>query len=110
MRRGTTPPQKFTLPVEIPQGSLVRVIYAQKQGEEKKVLFVKTGNDVQVSGKVVSTKLTQEETFMMDDTKMVFIQLRVLTPDGDAPGFQVLTVKPKECLEDVVMSFDGGAE
>lgn len=107
MRRGTTVPHTFKLPTDIPKGSLVRLVYAQKPGGIKKVLFVKTGKDVTVSGNSVSTKLTQEETLSVDDRLPVLAQVRFLTPENEARGTRVIEISAEECLEDEVMTFEG---
>lgn len=106
MRRGTTPTHTFTLPFAIPEGSLVRVVYAQEQNGTKKALFAKTKDDCSVLGYTVSTKLTQEDTLKIEDHKAVFIQIRVLTPDNEALASEIIVVCAKECLEDEVMSFE----
>ena len=107
MRRGTTTTHTFTVSPAIPEGSLVRLVYAQKPSGIKKVLFVKTGKDVTVSGNSVTTKLTQEETLAVDDRLPVLAQVRMLTPENEALSTDVITISAKECLEDEVMAFEG---
>lgn len=93
------------MPIEIPENSEVRIVYAQeKTNGKKEVLFVKTGYDVTVDGNIVATQLTQEETFKIDpQLGRVFVQVRVCLPDGSVPDFSILTMSVEECLEDHVM-------
>lgn len=106
MRQGTTPLHTFVLPFPVPEGSLVRIVYAQRPGGVKKVKFVKTKDDVKVDGQAVSTRLTQEDTFSVEDQYPVLAQVRVLTPEGEALGSKVVFISSEECLEDYVMTFE----
>lgn len=106
MRRGTTPTHTFTLPFAIPDGSLVRVVYAQDRNGVKKALFAKAGADCNVSGCTVTTKLTQKETLMVDGCHPVFIQVRVLTPENEALASNIIVASSEECLEDDAMAFE----
>lgn len=107
MRRGTTPKHVYRLKFEPPDGTIARIIYAQKPpGSKSKVLFVKTGEQAVIEGNLITTRLTQEETFRFDDKLAALIQIRLLKPDGTAPGSDVMRVSVEECLEEEVMTHD----
>ncbi len=99
MRQGTTPTHTFTLPFALTQNHSVRIIY--KQGQ--KVLFVKTNPDIEIAGSKISTRLSQKDTFLFDPMQKAKIQVRVLTPGGDALVSDVIAASVEECLEREVM-------
>jgi hypothetical protein len=95
--RGTTPLHIFTLPFDTEQIDKVRIIYAQ----DDRVIFTK--EQCKCEGKVVSVKLTQEETLKFDCRKKVQIQMRILTKDGDALVSAIRSVVVEKCLESEVL-------
>lgn len=105
MRQGTTPLHTFTIPFIVPNGSVVRVIYSQGD----KVLFVKTGRDVNVSDNEISIRLAQEDTFAFDHTKKAKIQIRIITPDEESFVSNVMAVSVEDCLENEVIRSGGNA-
>lgn len=99
MNRGTTPTHTFTLPFDASILSQVRIIYAQMG----RVVLVKTGEDVILSGNTVKTKLTQEETLSFNCAHPVEIQVRVLTLAGDAQNSDIIKVPVSRCLDNEVI-------
>lgn len=97
MKRGTTPTHTFTLPFDTSIISKCRVIYSQN--DDAKI----TKTDVTMSGNTVSVKLTQEDTFALECSKFVEIQLRVLTLGGEALNSDIIRVPVDRCLEDEVL-------
>lgn len=99
MNRGTTPIHTFTLPFDTSLLSQVRIVYAQMG----KVILVKTGAAVKMSGNTLQTKLTQKETLAFSCNRSVEIQVRVLTKAGEAQNSDILTVSVNRCLDTEVM-------
>lgn len=100
MRRGTTPTHTFVLPFNVEAVQAVQVIYRQ-DGEN---ILVLEKEDCTMSGKVVSVRLTQEDTFAFKDDTNVEIQIRVLTEDGEAMASDPMIVGCGRCLtEDVLI-------
>lgn len=98
--RGTTPTHTFTLDLDTALLKTVRIIYAQMG----RVIFVKTGDDLELDGNKVRTTLTQEETFAFNCSKPVEIQLRALDHLDKAVKTDIFTVPIGRCLEDEVMA------
>ena len=98
MKRGTTPTHTFTLPFDVSVIEKARVLYSQ--GEELKL----TKTDCVLDGNTLTVKLTQEDTFKLDCGKFVDIQLRVLTPGGDALNSDIIRVAVDRCLENEVLA------
>lgn len=99
MIRGTTPTHVYTLPFDVEKVRKLRIIYSQS-GNEK---VVKTEAHCTLAGNTATVRLTQEDTLAFSSDDFVLIQLRVLTPEGDALASNVMRVKPGVCLEDEVI-------
>lgn len=100
MIRGTTPTHIFTLPFGTEIIKTIQVIYAQS-GVEK---LTKSNGDCVFEGNTVTTKLTQEDTFVFADGECVEVQVRVLTMGNDALASRVMRVHCNECLSDEVLA------
>lgn len=100
MIRGTTPTHTFTLPFDTSLIKRVKITYAQ----DDKKFFCKETDDCVLSGNIVTTKLTQEETFLLDCKKLVQIQIRVVTTAGEVLATDEMVVTVNKCLDDEVMS------
>jgi hypothetical protein len=66
---GTTPTHTFTLPFEKEMLADLRITYIQN----KKKIFTKEMEDVEISGSDISLTLTQEETLLFEAGKNVSI-------------------------------------
>ena len=100
MIRGTTPTHTFTLPFDTALIRRIKIIYSQND----KKIFCKETEDCVLSGNVVSTKLTQEETFLLDCKKLVQIQIRVVTTAGEVLATDEMVVTIDKCLDDEVLA------
>lgn len=100
MIRGTTPTHTFTLPFDVGNVKEARVIYAQN-GQE---IFTKTTEECTLAGNTLSTRLTQEETFLLDSALSVQIQLRILTQLGEVLTSDIENVLVGQCLDDEVLT------
>jgi hypothetical protein len=78
--QGTTPTHSFEVPFDTSTIKTARFVYSQ-DGE---VICIKTGADVTISEKSVSTTLTQEDTYNFKEGPQVKLVLRILTQSGDA--------------------------
>lgn len=104
MRRGTTPTHTFTMPFSIPEGSCIRIVYAQND----KIILERTTESCTVDEKKVCVRLTDEETLLFDcsshwvDGKLqpypVEIQIGIKTLAGDKLWSEIMTETPERCL------------
>lgn len=99
MIRGTTPTHIFDLSIDTAIIDKIRIIYAQSD----EVLLVKERDDCQFDESTVTVRLSQEETLLFDWQKLIQIQIRVLTKDGDVLATRVKQVSAEKCLESEVM-------
>lgn len=99
MIKGTTPTHIFELPFDSSDVSKVKIVYTQNNKE----ILVKRNEDITFNGTSISTKLSQEETFLFDHTKTVYIQVRVLTKDDVALASTIMPVSVEKCLDDEVL-------
>lgn len=99
MVRGTTPTHTFNVSIDTSKIKEVKIIYSQGDA----VVLCKRTKDCTLSDGKIETKLSQEETFMFDCTKNVYIQVRVLTTGGDAINSQLIMTSVAKCLDDEVL-------
>lgn len=100
MIRGTTPRHTFTIPFDTDTIKEVRIIYAQ--GDEQ--MFVKETADCTLSGRDIIVTLSQEETLKFDASKLVQIQVRVLTDTDSVLSSDVMVAYVGKCLDTEVMA------
>ena len=101
MIRGTTPTHTFKkIPVMASDIKAIKITY--KQGEE--VVLTKRKADCTIEDGIISTKLTQEDTFLFKDGELVEIQLRILDKTENVTGTFVKRVSVEECLDDEVLT------
>lgn len=77
MRRGTTPTLTITTDIDLTEASNLYLTF--KQGD--RVCFEKTLNDVTITEDTVSVWLTQAETLVLKDGRMVSFQIRATLGD-----------------------------
>ena len=102
IERGTTPlhvyedipPEVFSVIKE------VKITYSQCGNE----VLVKRTNDCTMKDGKITTRLTQEDTFLLDCKKMVDIQLRILTESGECLKSEIMTETVGKCLDDEVLT------
>ena len=99
MLRGTTPTNTFELPFDATNIEEVVVIYAQNDVE----VFQKNTADCEIKDNVITVKLTQEETLMLNHKVNVQIQVWVKTKGNDVVGSDIIVVDVDKCLKDGVM-------
>lgn len=104
MRRGTTPTHTFTLPFSVPEGSRIRIVYAQND----EIILERTTETCSVDGQTVVIRLTDAETLLFDcsphwvdgkyEPYMVEIQIGIKTPSGDKLWSDIITDTPERCI------------
>ena len=99
MIRGTTPTLEFTIPFDTELIAEAFVTLSQKN----KVVLDKPLAECQRDEKVLSVKLTQEETLLLDCDYKTEIQIRVRTVDGDALASDIIAVNTERILKDGVV-------
>lgn len=100
MRKGTTPSFVFELPFGIDQIQNAKVTFSTG-GKTKLEKYL---SDCSMSGKEITVKLSQEETFLFECNTPVKVQLRVVTVSGDALSSDVFDIFAFQCLDDEVIT------
>lgn len=100
MIRGTTPKHIFKIPIDHTLIKEVKIVYSQEEAEK----LVKRTEDCVISEGEISTRLTQEDTFLFEEGVFVRIQMRVLTNTGDVLATKPITVAVGCCLDDEVLA------
>lgn len=77
-------------------GAAVYVTYSQRG----KTVLEKTGEDLDVSGEAVVTRLSQRDTLGFAATEKVRIQIRYVFPDGTAGASNIMAVEVGDILKD----------
>ena len=100
MIQGTTPTHIFTINFHPRLISKMEITYAQRN----KVVCKKTLADIEVGGdNTYKVRLTQEETLKFDEKDPVFIQVRILTIDGEALASGIRKIDVDHILDKVVI-------
>jgi hypothetical protein len=97
--RGTTPIHLFTIPVTEAELKTVRITYEQPDG----LILEKSKGDCTFSVGYLQTKLTQEETYKLDHTLPVRVQLKLQLTSGEVMTSQILTLPVGESLNEEVL-------
>lgn len=100
MRQGTTPTHTFTLSISVDMIKTVEITY--EQGD--KVVLTKHTADVEMEGKKVRLHLTQEDTFALEASKLINVQLRILLFDGSVPEMPIFTMRIGRSLSQEVLT------
>ena len=82
MIRGTTVPVKLKFPEEINDIEKIRVYFMQ--GSE--TIVTKEEDDCTIEGNIVTTELSQEETYDLTSKKRLQVTCRFMTSDGSVGG------------------------
>lgn len=101
MRKGTTPTHTFEL--EEFDTSLIKTIKISYLQRDRTVL-VRRMEDCVITSNSISTKLSQEDTFLFDGNSLVTILIRILTKDGEALSSEPIVLSVGKCLDDEVLT------
>lgn len=99
MFKGTTPIHTFNVDIDTSLIKEVKIIYSQKDKE----ILVKRTEDCTIDSGTISTRLSQEDTFLFESNTLVTIQVRVLTMSGDALISDLIMTGVGKCLDDEVL-------
>lgn len=99
MIRGSTVTHIFNIPLEASDIKDLKVTYAQGNH----IVFYKKKNDCTVADNTIAVTLTQEDTFKLDSSRHVKIQVRVLTDKNIAMSSKIITRTVEACLDNEVL-------
>ena len=99
MFKGTTPQHTFNVNIDTSLIKEIKITYTQNESE---VLCKRTEDCTIEDGKIIA-RLTQEESFLFETGKFVFIQLRVLTLGGECLTSEILMTGVGKCLDSEVL-------
>lgn len=100
MIRGTTPRHTFTIPFDTSLIKTGKVVYYQ----DGAVVLEKEIAHCSLDGNTITIKLTQEDTFAFNCSGgYVYIQIRLLTLEGDALASDEIRVEVRRCLDSEVL-------
>lgn len=99
MLKGTTPTHIFHVDIDVSVIKEVKITYSQKNN----VILTKRTEDCTIEDGMISTRLSQEDTFMFEPNSHVTIQVRVLTLGGDALTSNLMMRTVGMCLDDEVL-------
>lgn len=97
---GTTPIHYFEIPFDVSDIKEIKITYAQNEA----IILEKRTDDCTLSGKMISCKLSQEDTFKFDGEADVDIQVRVLTNNDEALASIPEKVGVCKCLDTEVLT------
>lgn len=97
--RGTTPTHTWELPFECSLVEATKVTYSQN-GKE---VITKRETDCVIGENKISVTLTQEDTFKLDSSYYVEVQLRVRTTDGGVYNTIARVLAVGKCLDEEVL-------
>ncbi len=99
MFKGTTPTHTFVVDIDTSLIKEVKIIYSQRDKE----ILAKRTQDCTIESGTISTRLSQEDTFLFESNTLVTIQVRVLTMGGDALISDLIMTGVGKCLDDEVL-------
>lgn len=100
MFKGSTPTHIFNVPIDTSIIKEVKITYSQRDKE----ILVKRMEDCTISEGAITTRLSQEDTFLFESNLIVTIQLRVLTLGGDALIAEPIMMAVGKCLDNEVLT------
>lgn len=100
MYKGTTPTHMFNVPIDTSIIKEIKITYSQRDEE----VLVKRTEDCTISEGLITTKLSQEDTFRFEGNMIVTIQMRILTLGGDALIAEPIMMAVGKCLDDEVLA------
>ena len=99
MFKGTTPTHIFNVGFDTSLIKEVKITYSQRDKE----ILVKRTEDCEIFQGKITTRLSQEDTFLFESNTITTIQVRVLTTGGDALISELIMVSVGKCLDDEVL-------
>ena len=99
MFKGTTPTLTFGIDIDPSIIKSVKITYYQRDNE----ILVKRTDDCTIENGKISTKLSQEDTFLFEANTIVTIQVRILTTSADALISDLIMTSVGKCLDKEVL-------
>lgn len=99
MIRGSTVTHIFNIPLEANDIKELKITYAQGDN----IVFFKKKNECTVADNTIAVTLTQNDTFKLDSSQHVKIQLRILTDKDVVMSSKVITRSVDACLDNEVL-------
>ena len=99
MFKGTTPTHTFEVDIDTSLIKEVKITYSQN---DREVLIKKTC-DCTIKNGIITTQLSQENTFLFECLTPVTIQVRVLTLGGEALTSDLIKEPVGKCLDAEVL-------
>ena len=100
-KRGSTPTNIFNVNIDL-RDATVFLDYSQL-GE---VIIEKTGDQLTITDKTITTTLTQEDTLKLDDNQLVEMQIRYIRSNGIADASNVITASVGKILKDGLIEYE----
>lgn len=99
MIRGTTTTHIFNIPLEASDIKDIKVTYSQGGT----IILTKKKKDCKIADNTIAVPLSQEDTFKLDSSQHVKIQLRILTDKDRVMSSKVMTLSVGACLDSEVL-------
>lgn len=99
IRVGSTPINTFDIPYKADQVKDIEIVY--KQGGKDKIF--KRKSDIELTDYLAKVELSQEDTFNLDDSTRVQIQLRVKDNQDKVIPSDIIVVSVEDCLFNEVL-------
>ena len=99
MFKGSTPTHTFNVSIDTSLIKEVKITYSQMDKEK----LVKRTDECTIGDGYISTRLSQEDTFLFEGNMIVTIQVRVLTLGGDALIAEPIMMAVGKCLDEEVL-------
>lgn len=99
MIRGSTVTHIFNIPLEANDIKDLKITYAQGDS----IVLTKRKSECTIADNTVALTLSQEDTFKLNSSQHVKIQLRILTDKGVAMSSKVITRSVEACLDNEVL-------
>ena len=99
--RGTTPKHEFLLPFDEEIIKELRVTY----GQNKHIILRKTQDEVEFGDKLISIRLTQEETLLFSTRGSVTVEIKTLLNNGEVISNydEPILLRVVDCLNEEVL-------
>lgn len=103
MRRGTTPTLILEMPAEIPVKDFEEAVLSVEQ--RNKIVIEKRLSEMTIdeAANTMEVVLTQEETLLLQDSRVADVQVKVKFTDGSVIASEVIRVPVSEILNEEVI-------
>ena len=103
MRRGTTPTLILEMPAEIPVKDLDEAVLSVEQRNKEVIEKRLSEMTIDEATNTMEIMLMQEETLLLQDSRIADVQLKVKLADGSVIASDVIRVPVSEILNEEVI-------